>query len=815
MRYIYRRWRHAPLFTALALVTLAIGIGANAAIFSVVHGVLIKPLNYPDSDRLVSAPLTAPGLNFPQLFHSPATYFTVREEARAFEEFGVWGTGAASITGVAEPERVDAVVVTDGVLKALGVRPQLGRVFSREDDTPGAPETVVLSWGYWQRRFAADGSVIGRRVLVDSKAREVIGVMPRSFRFPNAEPAVFMPLRFDRATTVIGNFSWQSVARLKPGVTIAAANADIGRVLPMMIRKFPPAPGMSAKMVEEARLTPAAVPLKNDVVGDTGKVLWVLMATVGIVLFIASANVANLLLVRAEGRQHELAIRAALGAGWKRLAGDLLLESVALAVAGGLLGILLAYAGLEALVAAGPASLPRLAELSIDLPVLAFAFAVSLICGLLFGLVPVVKYAGPRIAQTIRDGGRAASDGRERHRARGMLVVAQVALALVLLIGSGLMIRTFQALRRVEPGFVRPEEVLTLRVAIPQAQVPKVLDAVRMQAEMKRRIEALPQVSAVALTNSVTMDGNYDNDPLFIEGRAYSEGQIPPLRRYKFISPDYFKMMGSPILAGRDFTWPDIYEGRQVVMASENFARENFGSPGAAIGKRVRENPKGPWREIVGVTRNERDDGVDKPAPALIYWPIYRHDFWGDSEAGQRSLVFAIRSPRTGTAAFLKDVSQAIWSVNPNLPLANPRTLFTVYNRSMARTSFTLVMLGIAAAMALVLGLVGIYGVLSYSVAQRTREIGIRIALGAPETRVRRMFLGHGLRLAGVGITAGLAAAAALTRLMSALLFEVSPLDPVTYCAVPAVLLAAALLAAYVPARRATTIAPIEALRTD
>jgi predicted permease len=763
----------------------------------------------------VSVQLTAPGLNIREMNQSPASYFTIREEARAFSESGIWNHNAASVTGIAEPERVRTVGVTDGVLPALGVKPLLGRWFTRQDDSPGAPETVILSWGYWQRRFGGDASLVGRTIQVDAHPHEVIGVMPRDFHFPDADPALLLPLRFDRAAVVVGNFSWQGLARLNPGVSVAAASADVARVLPMMSAKFPPTTGMNAKMVEEARVGPVVKPLKDAVVGESGKVLWVLMATVGMVLLIASANVANLLLVRAEGRQHELAIRAALGAGWRRIAGDLLGESVTLGLLGGVLGTFLASLAVRALVARAPAGLPRLNDIAIDTPVLAFAFSVSLLSGLLFGLAPVFKYGGPRISVALGEGSRTVSEGRERHRARSVLVVVQVALALVLLVGSGLMIRTFQALRRVEPGFTQPDQILTMRISIPSGQVKNNQDVLRMQAEMIRRIEALAQVASAAMTNSLTMDGNYDDDPIYAEGRAYSETQLPPLRRFKFITPGYFKSMGMPLIAGRDLTWTEVYQAREVVLVSENFARELWGSPAAALGRRVRENSKAKWKEIVGVAGNERDNGADRPATATIYWPNHIRNYWGEADVVRRAVALAIRSPRTGSAAFLKEVSQAIWSVDPDLPIANPCALTEIYGRSMARTSFSMATLAIAGAMALVLGLVGIYGVLSYAVSQRTREIGIRMALGAPQAAVRRQFLGHGLRLTAVGVALGLAGAAGLTRLMKALLFGVTPLDPLTYAVGTAALLAAALAAAYLPARRATNVSPMDALRVD
>jgi predicted permease len=533
------------------------------------------------------------------------------------------------------------------------------------------------------------------------------------------------------------------------------------------------------------------------------------------VLLIACANVANLLLVRAEGRQQELAIRAALGAGWRRISQQLLFESLLLAFAGGVLGLGLAYAALRGLIAAGPTNLPRLAEISIDPSALLFSLAISVITGLLFGLMPVMKYGNPQLGTALREGGRALSEGRQRHRARSILVVVQVALALLLLVSSGLMIRTLFAMKQVRPGFTNPEQILTLRVFIPESQVREPERVVRMQEDMARRIGAVNGVLSVGLANSITMDGQTDNDPVFLEDHSYAEGKLPPLRRYKFVSPGFFKTMGNPLLAGRDLTWADQYERRNVVVVSENFARENWGSPASALGKRIRETANASWREIVGVVGQERDDGVNKKAPAVVYWPMLLNNFWGNAVQVRRTQAFAIRSGRAGSAQFLDEVRRAIWSVNPQVPLADVRTVEQIYDRSLARTSFALVMLAVAGSMALLLGVLGIYGVISYSVLQRTREIGIRMALGAQQRAVRQMFIRHGLGLTSVGVLCGVIAALAEMRLLSALLFEVSPFDPLTYCIVSVVLVIAAYLASYLPARRATGIDPVEALRAE
>ncbi len=605
------------------------------------------------------------------------------------------------------------------------------------------------------------------------------------------------------------------MARLKPGATVAQANADVARMLPLMMNKFPLPPGFTARMFEEARIGPNVHPLKEDVVGDVGQTLWVIAATVGIVLLIACANVANLLLVRADGRRQELAIRAALGADRGRLARELLGESITLGLLGGALGLGLAYAGLKLLVQINPGNLPRLNEITIDPTVVLFTLGISLLAGVLFGLIPVFKYGGPRLESALRQGGRASSQGRERHRARSILVVSQVAMALVLLISSVLMIRTFQALRKVEPGFKNPAEVLTLRIAIPSGVVKDDEQAIRTHQEILRRVSEIPGVSSAAITTSVTMDGNNNNDPIFFEDIPSPEGQIPPLRRYKSIAPGFFQTVGRPLVAGRDVTWTDIYNKNPVVLMSENFARQYFKDPRAAIGKRVRERPQGTWREIIGVVGDEHDDGVDQKATTVVYWPIMMRDFWGEKVITQRNLVYLIRSPRVGSPGLLDDLRKTVWAENPNLPLANVRTLEEIYSRSMGRTSFTLVMLAIAGSMAMLLGIVGIYGVISYSVAQRTREIGIRMALGARQESVRGMFVRHGLLLTGLGVACGMGAAVALTRLMSSLLFGISPLDPITYVVVPLGLLLAAFVASYLPARRATVIDPVQALRSE
>jgi predicted permease len=815
MQHLIRRLFKSPSFTAITLLTLAIGIGANTAVFSVVQGVLLKPLPYPEPDELVAIGHTAPGIKLPEVPMAPSNYYIYREESRTLQDLGMWTNDSVSVTGLAEPEQVDALDVTEGTLPILGVRAILGRNFSADDCKSGSPPTAMLAHGYWQRKFAGDRSVIGRSVRIDGKLTEIVGVLPKEFHLGRQSVAMLIPFQFDRGKLRLGNFSFGAIGRLKPGVTVAQATADLTRLIPVTFAKFPPPSGASLAMFESARLAPVIQPLKQQVVGDIGNILWVLMGTIGIVLLIACANVANLLLVRAEGRQHELAIRAALGAEWQRIAGDLMLESVALGVAGGVLGIGVAYGALRVLVATAPAGLPRLEEIGIDGTVLAFAIAVSIVAGVLFGLIPVMKYAGPHIAGTIRHGGRNSSHSRERHRARSALVVAQVALALVLLIGSGLMIRTFQSMRKVFPGFTRPEQVQTLTISIQNAHAKEAEHVIRMQDAIRQKMAAVPGVTAVSFGRGVPMGGDNSFDPVFREDQPPAEGKLPQIRRFKFVAPGFLGTMGNPLVAGRDYTWNDLYSLAPVAIVTENLAREFWGSPQAALGKRIRESLAGPWREVIGVAGNERDEGVEKPASTTVYWPIYAKGFWGDEILVRRTATYVVRSTRTGSEGFLNELRQAVWSVNPDLPLASVRTLEDMYARSMARTSFALVMLAIAGGMALLLGVIGIYGVISYSVSQRTREIGIRMALGAQQQTLTGMFVRHGLRLAAIGVVLGLGAAYALTKAMSSLLFGISAADPATYAAVAVGLGLAAAVASYVPSRRATAVDPMEALRAE
>jgi predicted permease len=812
VRYGLRALRKSPGFTVVAVLTLAVGIGANSAIFSVINGVLLKPLPYPHPEELIDLHLTAPGVNFPDADPAPFLYFTYREQGRSFQSVGLYRWTTQSVTGLTEPVEAQCLNVTAEVLPILGVQPALGRWFSEKDAAPGSPQTAVLTYGWWQARFGGDPSVIGRQILANGISRQVIGVMPASFRFLDRDAAFLLPLQFDRTKEFLGGFDYPGIARLKHGVTIEQASADVVRMIPIALHSFPPQPGLTVKEFEDVRLAPKMRYLNQMLIGDIGKTLWVLMGTIGIVLLIACANVANLMLVRAEGRQRELALRTALGASWSDIARELLTESVVLGLLGGALGLALAYGAVRVLISMAPSHLPRLNEISVDPAVILFTFGAALFTGVLFGMIPVIKYAGPRIAHELRGGGRASSHSRERHRARKVLVVAQVALALVLLVGSGLMIRTFQALRQVDPGF-DPRDVLTLRIAIPESQVRDATAVIRLEQAILERIGAIPGVASVGLTTVIPTE-RAAHDLVYDRDKSYAQG-VPPLRLFKFVSPGLLAAMGNRLIDGREFTWTDTYERRPVAMVSENLARELWQDPSRALGKQIREDLKGPWREVIGVVNDVRDGGVQEKAPAAAYFPLLMNEFEGDAVAVRRSISYIVRSKRAGSESLLADVRQAVWSMNPNLPLANVHTLREIYDKSLARTSFTLVLLAIAGAMALLIGLVGIYSVISYAVSQRQREIGTRMALGAQQGDVMRLVLGEGMLVILIGLGVGLGGSLASTRFLSSSLFGVTATDPLTFAGVIILLTLVALAACWIPARRAVRVDPMVALRHE
>ena len=802
MRYALRTFGTQWVFAA-AVLTLGLGIGATTAIFTLVNGVLLKPLPYPDPGALTRIVHRISGLEQP--YFSDAIFLTYRDNAQAFADVGVWSPGeTATITGSGAPEEVRALIASRGLLTTLGIAPEHGRVFSAAEDAPGARDVVMLSSGYWRRRFGGDGGILERAVRVNGRPHQVIGIMPSNFHFA-AGFEIILPLRIDPGAPKVG-FRLLGVARLQRGISLAQANADVARMIPVWVKN----PAI------RARWAPALRPLKQDVIGNIDRTLWVLLGAIGIVLLMACANVANLLLVRAHSRGRELAVRTALGASRARIARQLLTESLVLAFMAGAAGVGFAYGGVRALVATGPASVPRLSEISIDQVVLAFVLTVSGLSGLLFGSAPILKGVGGQIANVLALGGRGTMN-RQQQRLQQLVVAAQIALALVLMVSAGLMIRSFQALRDLHPGFTQPDRVQTFTIYIPESEVGEAERVTRLQQALLVAVAAIPGVSSAAFTTRLPMGDDRSSSALVVEGREKGdERTAPPNRQVKIISPGMFDTLGIRFVAGRDFTWADVYDTRSVAIVSENLARELWGEPAAALGKRVREYyaADSPWREIVGVAADIHDDGAGQPAPATIYWPAQPMEQLQSMTGYQsRRVSFALRSERAGAESLPNEVREAVWSVNASLPVSQLRTLQEVYDRSLARTSFVLVLLVMAAMMAVLLGVSGLYGVIAYAVSQRRHEIGIRLALGAEPHDIRRLFLRWSLVLAGVGVMLGITVAVNVTRVLQSLLFDISPLDPITFIAVAVLLATAAVLAAYVPSRRAAALDPVETLR--
>ena len=809
------RLSRAPVFTVVTLITLAVGIGANTAMFSVVEDVLLKPLNYPRPDQLIGVWLKAQG--DPKWGVAKFIYFIDREQTTSLQDIGVYASDSLTVTGMGEPEHVRGLDVSDGTLPILGVNPVLGRLFGRQDDKPGSPETVLLSYSYWQEKFGGSNSVIGRSITVEGKPREIVGVLPRDFHFlDRADAALILPMQWNRNKTQLGDFSYKAIARLRPGTTLAQANADQARLLPIAIDSFSPPEGYSLAFYRNLQLQPNLIPLKEQVVGNIRTVLWLLMGSISMVLIVACANVANLLLVRVEGRRQEFTIRYALGEQRRQIIAAILLESMVLGVASGITGLALAFVGLRVLVAMAPTVLPRLHEITIDVPVLLFSAGISLLVSFAIGMIPAIKWTRS-LESALIESGRGQSQGPERQRAGKVLVTVQVAISLILLICSGLMIRTLRALLTMNPGFAEPTTLETFRIFVPETRIPDTqLDRVpRLEQEILEKVASVPSVSSVAVTNSVPMDRTEYIETIFARDRTYREGEVPQQRYFKFISPGFFATMGMPLIAGRDLTWSDTYGKRAVAIVSENLAREYWHDPVGALGKQIRAAPTDDWREIVGVVGNIHDDGMDKPESSAVYWPLIQDRFESEREFLDRNVAFVIRSDRAGSATLVKELQHAVWSVDSEMPLADPTTVGELYTKSMARTSFAVVMLCTACGITLMLVIVGLYAVISYAVSQRTREIGIRMALGAQRKQVTAMFVKQGLWLTGVGTACGLVTAFAATRIMSSLLFGVSSTDPWTYASAVACVVAVSQLACYLPSRRAASLDPAKVLRAE
>jgi predicted permease len=804
LRHTVRALVQSPSFTAVAILTLALGIGANIAVFTLVSGILIHPLPYPESERLVGMWHTAPGVGFPQIEQTDATFMNYRDHARSFEDMALYRTRSRTFTDGGEPEQIEAALTTASLFTVLGIEPVAGRAFSEEEDRPGAEPVAVVSQALWERRFGSDRTTLGKTIRLDGVDTRLVGVMPKHVTFPQATTDLWLPLQLDRSRYRDTSFSYDAIGRLRAGVAIEEAETEMAPILKRVTENYPG--DLTPSMLEQARMAPVLHPLKRDIVGEVETPLWILLGTVGFVLLVAAANVANLFLVRADARHREVAVRTALGASRADIARLYLSESLVLGFAGGALGLALAAAAVRLFVDYGAMELPRLEEVRVDAVVVLFTLAVSLLAGLLFGLVPILRLKSSGLAAGLNEFGRGLTAGRERLSVRAVLVTFQVAFALVLLIGSGLMARSYWRLRAVEPGF-NPDSILTFDLSLPETQYPGEPDTARFTRELTERLGAVPGVAASAITTVLPLSGSYDNNALFIEDFPVPEGQIPPVHPTRFVTPDYFDTLSIPLLEGRSFEWSDADAGRRTTVVSRAFADKYW--PGQSpLGKRLRPFAPEEFFEIVGVVGSVRDEALEKEPAQTVYFT------YGQSGFAQRSLQVAVKT-RTEPRALFDSIQEEVRALDRNLPLSGVLTMEQRVGRSTARTTFTMILLALSATVAVLLGCIGIYGVVSYLVSQRRNEIGIRIALGAGAHEVQRMFVVNGLRTALAGTLLGLLGSLALTRVLASLLFEVRPFDPATYAAAAITILGVAVAASALPARRATRVDPVIALRGE
>ncbi len=816
VRRTARSLARSPLFTVITVLTLAVAIGANSAIFSVVSGVLLRPLPYPESDRLVVVGHTAPIAGFPVIPQATGTYVLYRDEATTLEGLTMFWDGTVNLTGTGEPEQLSAAGVTRTLFDVLRTPPALGRGFTEEEMLPDGESVAILSHGLWQRKYGGDQGILGRGVTIDGENRRVIGVMPAGFDLPyNSDVEIWLPMVIDPEELTTGNYSYAGIGRLKEGVTVEAVYEDIHRLTLQLPERYP-GDLITHEMMEQSGWDARVVTLISDVTDDVNRALWILLGTVGVVLLIACANVANLFLVRAEGRHKEIAIRSALGAERGTLARDFLRESTVLALAGGTLGLLLAFGGIKLLVALGPESIPRLDAIRIDGLVLLFTLGVSVAAGILFGLAPLLRHTRPDIAGALKEGFRGTTSGRRRVRARTILVFGQVALAFLLMVGSGLLVKSFWHLKNVDPGF-EAENALTLRVSLPDTPYDDQEKSVAFYQQLIDRVSEIPGVERASAVSKLPLRPQGESHSgVLIEDRPVEPGSMPHVALSIVVGNDYFETMSIRLLEGRLIERSDITASTGAVVVNRAFARHYW--PGeSAIGKRVwrgiaqdmEENENFAWLPVVGVVDDVRSLGLDMEIRPIIYYAMSGP---GDNYQTSMSLIARTTAAPTSLAPAIRD---AVWSLDPNVPITGIETMERVLRDATSRAGFTMLMLGIAAGVALLLGAVGLYGVISYGVTQRRQEIGVRMALGAPAGRVRGMIVKQGATVAGIGLGVGFAAALGLTRLMEALLFEVSPTDPPTFGVVLALLFVVSIFASWIPARRAAAVDPAIALRAE
>ncbi len=812
LRHAWRRLRRAPAFTVTTFVVLALGLGATTAIFSIVYGILLRPLPYPNADRLmvVSHSLVVPGVD--HVDESDATFMLYQAHNTVFDGIGAYhetdlNLGVAN--GAGQPERVSAAGVSASLLPTLGVAPAAGRAFSTDEDRVGGPKVVILADQLWRRKFGGDRALVGQNVLIDGTLRQVVGIMPASFHYPNTRTEIWFPLQLDPAHSAPGNFNYVAVARLKPNVTPAAATAELTRILPRLLEEYPS--DIPPAMFEKVHLRPVLTPLRDVMTKDVRGLLWILFGAVGLLLVIACANVADLFLVRAEGRQRELAVRNALGARRSTLLAQHMSEAIVLAALATVAGLLLAASGIG-LLASLPSGIdvPRLSEVSLNGVVLLFAVGTALLCAIAVSVVPLLRTLRIPIAVVLRESGRSATSGREKHRVRSVLVVAQVALALVLVAASGLLARSFERLRGVTPG-MNADGLWSMRIALPSSRYGTTPVIAGFYTNLLDRVRAIPGVQQAALTTWVPLTDDNDNSTLQVEDHPLPPNSVPPVHDLVYATSDYFSTMGIPLLSGRALGTQDPNHPLFEAVVSRAFAAQ-YWHGGSALGKRVRPWITGPWFTVVGVTGDVHLKALDQPAEAAVYFPIIFS--MPDSVVAFDNVALMIRSA-PGPVNVLSAARGVVQSLDPSLPTYGERPMSDIVRAASARARFLVLLLGVASAIALVLGAVGLYGVMAYGVSLRQREIGVRVALGAQPSAVSRMISRQGLALATAGVVVGLIAAVATTRLLRGLLYEISPTDPLTLGGTVAVLLAVAFVASWLPARRASVVDPAVVLRSE
>lgn len=809
LRLATRALLRRPAFCAVVVLTLALGIGANSAIFSVVKAVLLEPLPYREPERL--AMIWSRWTNFDKTWLSAAEYLDYQRMDGQFEDVGLWATaGEVALTGGGDaPESVNAAVMTANLLDVLGVRVVHGRGFTAEEDIPNGPAIALLGHDIWQRRYGGDPALVGQTIEVDGRSVQIVGILPAQFRFPlefqsRALTQVVRPVGLDRAAPNRGNHGYYAIGRLRNGVTASRVTAELRALAQRWTDEglYP----------ESMRFTAFAIPVIDEVSGGVSLALAVLSAAVGLLLLLTGANVANLILTRADGRRREVAVRSALGAGRWHIMRLALTESALLGVAGGVLGLGLAWAGLRVLVARAPTTIPRLGDLSVDVTVVGFTLVLALVTGVLVGLVPAARGSRVNLSDALRDGSRGQTGGAARRRGRAILVVAEMALAVLLVIGAGLTIRSFVNLQAISPGF-DAQNALTLRISLPASRHPTGQHVVDFYQRLGDEVRQLPGVEAAGFVRLLPLASEIGDAGIQIDGKPVPPGEPGRSADWQAATPGYFEAMRTPLVRGRLIGPEDALDGNQVILINETLAREYF--PGEdPIGQRIRFfGNQTPWRTIVGVVGDVHHHGITRPVKRAFFVP---HAQWPASANGSapRAMTLVVRAT-ANPRALLPAIEQAIHRLDPALPLTQVQTLEQVVANATREQRFTTALMGGFAALALVLAAVGIFGVISYAVGQRTREIGIRMALGADVSAVRTLVLRQGMAPAVVGIVLGVGVAALLTRFLGSLLYEVAPLDALTFAFIPVLLLAVAAGSVLIPAVRASRVAPVEALRQE